>query len=469
MLPVDHEIQFPIYDRTGVLLLAEGSVVTRDFKTRLREREIVTVNVHHQDARTMIRRRDDAHTNDREAVEAAESVEPDAVDREFENEIAEIAYVTNAGPAFREDLRIHRCDGYSAELRAQLKTERTKSIDEISDLMSRILKDRSLSGESVMTTTGRYLEQMQADMSCVLASEFASEEGESIANHCLKMAVLAMSIATEMGLNKENVRRIGVTGLLHDWGMLKIPVDVRDPKRPPKTAELLEIQKHPIYSLDLLEKVQGLPSLVPMLSYQVHERLDGSGYPRRRQGQSIHLFSRILNVAHEFTALTNPTRYRPAFAPYHAMLLLLNPPKQRCHDPLIVRALLRTVSLFPIGSSVVLEDGREAKVIRGNPEHYTQPIVEIETAQEAHAVESDADAEKNKGSVEIVDLHADRLSVKRVIVQSHERTWLRGPHFLRRDPFATAMVKRQRIAKSQAASRNSIRPRLKSRILKPHS
>jgi len=142
-------------------------------------------------------------------------------------------------------------------------------------------------------------------------------------------------------------------------------------------VEFLEVQKHPIYTLDILEKVSGMPRLVPLIAYQVHECPNGSGYPRGRSGKRIHPFAALLHVADIYVALTTPKPYRPALMPYAAVECLLQMATAGSVDPMVVRTLVNTFSLFPIGSLVALSDGSVARVIRRNGNRYTSPIVQV--------------------------------------------------------------------------------------------
>jgi len=82
-------------------------------------------------------------------------------------------------------------------------------------------------------------------------------------------------------------------------------------------------------------------------------------------------------VADTFTALVTPRPHREALLPFHAMKILLNDVKNGVFDSNVVRALLDTVSVYPIGSFVELNDRRVAEVIRANPGQFTRPIVEL--------------------------------------------------------------------------------------------
>jgi hypothetical protein len=90
--------------------------------------------------------------------------------------------------------------------------------------------------------------------------------------------------------------------------------------------------------------------LVPLVSYQIHERINGSGYPRGRSEENIHPFARILYVADRYVSLTSLRPHRQPLTPYAAMETLLKSEEERGADPLVVRALLRVISLFPVVS-----------------------------------------------------------------------------------------------------------------------
>ena len=91
----------------------------------------------------------------------------------------------------------------------------------------------------------------------------------------------------------------------------------------------------------------------------------------------IHLFARILNVAHCYVSLTSSREDRPALMPYAAMEHMLRMTNEKTIDASAMRALLNLLSLFPVGSFVTLTNGSAARVIRRNGEHYTSPIVQI--------------------------------------------------------------------------------------------
>ena len=94
------------------------------------------------------------------------------------------------------------------------------------------------------------------------------------------------------------------------------------------------------------------------------------------KAERIHPLAKISAAAEAYVALVSPRPHRHAMLPYFAMKKMLEDVKAGLYDPTVIRALLHTVSLFPIGFFCELSDGRVAKVIRSNGPAYDQPIVE---------------------------------------------------------------------------------------------
>jgi HD-GYP domain-containing protein (c-di-GMP phosphodiesterase class II) len=109
----------------------------------------------------------------------------------------------------------------------------------------------------------------------------------------------------------------------------------------------------------------------------MHERTAGMGYPRQVPGSLIHPLAKIAGLADTYVALVSKRPYRPAMLPYLAMETILDLAKLGYFDRETVRLLLVTLSLYPLGSYVRLNDGRVAKVMRTGGEQYAQPVVQI--------------------------------------------------------------------------------------------
>jgi HD-GYP domain-containing protein (c-di-GMP phosphodiesterase class II) len=177
-------------------------------------------------------------------------------------------------------------------------------------------------------------------------------------------------------LDVQTLRELVIGCLVHDAGMLWLDRGLYDHAGEVGRSAYLEITKHPILVFDALRNAGDIPKRSAFIAYQMHERCDGSGYPRRRTKEQIHFLSRIAAVADSYVALVSLRAHRPAMMPYYAMEKMLRDANRGLFDALAVRSLLRTMSLFPIGSYAELSDGRIARVLRASDD-YCRPTVEI--------------------------------------------------------------------------------------------
>jgi HD-GYP domain-containing protein (c-di-GMP phosphodiesterase class II) len=139
--------------------------------------------------------------------------------------------------------------------------------------------------------------------------------------HSSNVADLACSVGRIMGFGAEARRRVYRAGLLHDIGKLGISNRILDKTGPLTPEERAEVERHPVYSLEILERVSAFQDFAePAVLH--HEKLDGSGYPWKRTAPHLEPAARILTVVDIFEALTADRPYRDGLTPAAALELL---------------------------------------------------------------------------------------------------------------------------------------------------
>lgn len=405
-LIVGRRINHPIYDANGVLLLAADSVVNSRFKQLLRDRKMPQVEIHNEDASSVSLGGLAADPMLAAANQGIFSTElTEKLDRLIESGSM---FVANTGPAVRDSMVMHGCKAYDPAQREKLFEQQQKFGESLDGMMRGALTGIPPSGAEITGMAASYLTQLTSDADSVISAAAEAGKDESLSQHCLQMSLLGMAIGTELNLDENNVRNIGLCGLVHDWGMVRVQNKIGKGRRQLSPLERMEMQKHPVFSLEMLEDVAGIPSIVPIVCYQVHEQPNGLGYPRQRTHKMIHLFARILNVAHSYVSLTTSREDRPALMPYAAMEYLLRLTNDKTIDQAPMRALLNLLSLFPIGSVVILTDGSAARVIRRNKDYYTSPIVQLIQTSDGKNVDP-LDPES------IIDLHESELEIDQAL------------------------------------------------------
>jgi len=131
------------------------------------------------------------------------------------------------------------------------------------------------------------------------------------AGHQRRVADLAISIAQELGLPENVVAGIRMAGLIHDIGQLAVPAEILGKPSKINDVEFQLVKTHPEVGYDILKNID-FPWPVADIVLQHHERMNGSGYPRKLKGPDIIIEARIINVADVVEAMASHRPYRPS-------------------------------------------------------------------------------------------------------------------------------------------------------------
>ena len=196
--------------------------------------------------------------------------------------------------------------------------------------------------------------------------------------HSVDVATMAMIIGKNYGLTKDEVREIGISGLLHDVGKSKVPNEVLN--KPAKLDEKeFEIMKnHSLLGYNILKENKKFPMSIMCGVLQHHEKMNGTGYPMGVTGDKIGKYARIIAVADVYDALVTERPYKKGFAKRDAIEMIMAMTQEL--DLKAMTSFLKSVILYPVDSIVKLSNGQYAKVVENNPLNALRPkVVEIET------------------------------------------------------------------------------------------
>ncbi len=175
----------------------------------------------------------------------------------------------------------------------------------------------------------------------VLAASIDARDAMT-AGHSENVALYALEISKELGLDRDIQYRVRVAALLHDYGKIAVPDSIL--KKPDRLTdqEYDMVKSHAMHTEKILQQIQFEGSLeqVPKIAGSHHERLDGSGYPKGLRGKDIPLEAQIIAVADVFEAITATRHYREPMPIAQAFHLLYDLSGIQ-FDPKIVNALYR--------------------------------------------------------------------------------------------------------------------------------
>lgn len=130
-----------------------------------------------------------------------------------------------------------------------------------------------------------------------------------LAGHSAMMVELASQVCGELHMGKDDCETVRIAASLSQIGKLFLPRELLTKNSPPTPEEQVLLMRAPEHAHVVLKDVDfSLP--VPQAVYEMYERPDGSGYPRKLAGDSIGLHARILAVLNAYCAMASPRSYR---------------------------------------------------------------------------------------------------------------------------------------------------------------
>ncbi|HXX46486.1 MAG TPA: diguanylate cyclase [Candidatus Acidoferrales bacterium] len=182
--------------------------------------------------------------------------------------------------------------------------------------------------------------------------------------HSQKVSAYAVMIAQALGLAQADVEEIRLAGLLHDIGKVGIPESILNKSGPLDASEWETMKTHTDLGARILEPLRPMLRIREMVRHH-HEFYDGSGYPRRLEGDQIPHGARVIAVADAYDTITSERTYKKARTPEDAFAEL-----ERCaanqFDPEIVRVFIETMRRAP---RPTVEAGVSVTIRSGDNEH----------------------------------------------------------------------------------------------------
>jgi len=201
------------------------------------------------------------------------------------------------------------------------------------------------------------------------------QEENQMVSHATRSTVIAIIIGNTLKLQNYRIIEIAVSALLHEVGMIKLPQENYTSKRTLTDQERKLLYAHPILGYNIL-KSYDFPLVICAAALEHHERENGTGYPQRKTGDKISLYAKIIAVACSYEAILSRRPHKDSKDSHTGIMeLLKNEGKQ--YDDTIVRALVYSMSIYPIGLYVLLSNDKKGQVVDVNPDNPRYPIVEI--------------------------------------------------------------------------------------------
>lgn len=194
--------------------------------------------------------------------------------------------------------------------------------------------------------------------------------------HCINVCSLSTVMALKLKMTKKQVKNIAMGAILHDIGLKYIQapyIDVGEDELSPKDE--LEYKKHTIYGYSSIQDENWISDISKEIILLHHENIDGTGFPFQHNGSKIKMEIRIVSVCDEFDSLISGIGNKQ-LKMYQA-IEYMKVHAEREYDGAIVKKLLESVAVYPVGMQVLTNENEVGEVIRQNKDVADRPVMKM--------------------------------------------------------------------------------------------
>lgn len=259
----------------------------------------------------------------------------------------------------------------SEEAREIAKRTYSQGVAVTKDVITGIRLGRATSVKRVKRAVQMIVDQVLNNETSLVGLTTIRDYDEYTFTHSVNVCIFAVALGKKLGFSKLQLYDLGMTALLHDVGKARVPIDILNKTTGLDDLEWKVMQGHPWQGALTLFGLRGydeIPYRSILVAYEHHMKQDLTGYPRNVRPRSIAIFSRIVSVADGFDAATTRRAYQTVpIEPDQVLREMWENPK-RGYDPVLVKALINLIGIYPVGTCVILDTFEVGVVAAPNPD-----------------------------------------------------------------------------------------------------
>jgi HD-GYP domain-containing protein (c-di-GMP phosphodiesterase class II) len=194
--------------------------------------------------------------------------------------------------------------------------------------------------------------------------------------HSVAVCALMVALSKQLKLDEGQTRAAGVAGLLHDLGKAAMPMEVLNKPGKLTDAEFSIIKSHPEEGYKMLLGGTGISEMTLDVCLHHHEKIDGSGYPKRLKGDEISLYAKMGAVCDVYDAITSNRPYKAGWDPAESLRKMAEWTNGH-FEPVVFQAFVKSLGIYPVGSLVKLNTGRLGIVVEQGEKSLLTPFVKV--------------------------------------------------------------------------------------------
>ena len=233
-----------------------------------------------------------------------------------------------------------------------------KSVNLVKEVTDSIKNQKMLNVRKAKRLMQNAVNVILQDETTLLGLATIKNYDEYTFNHSVNVAIFAIAIGQRIGIPKKHLSFLGMAGLFHDIGKVRIPKEIINKTEKLTPEEWAVIRSHPVIGAKTVMKMKEWGDLSTRMingAFEHHLKYDLTGYPRLTRRLRLSLFGRIITLADFYDALVRPRVYNRFPYVSEKILGIMLERSGKDFDPALVKVFINMLGIFPLGTLVLLD------------------------------------------------------------------------------------------------------------------
>ena len=292
--------------------------------------------------------------------------------------------LTEGGAQILVEAPIESEEGQADSERAKEAAKRTyaRSVAVTREVINSLRMGRTANVKRVKRAVQTIVDQVLNNESSLLGLTTLRDYDEYTFTHSVNVCIFSVALGRKLGLSKLQLYDLGMAALFHDVGKSRVPLEVLNKEGGLTEDEWRILQAHPWLGVLTLFGLRGygeIPYRGMIVAFEHHMKTDLTGYPKSIRPRSLSIFSKVIAVADGFDAATSRRIYQTVPIQPDQVLKEMWENPRRGYDPVVVKAFINLIGVYPVGTCVILDTYEVAVVHAANTDvsQVHRPMVRI--------------------------------------------------------------------------------------------
>ena len=285
------------------------------------------------------------------------------------------------------------------------------------EVINSVRLGRTANVKKVKRAVQGIVDQVLNNESSLLGLTTIRDYDEYTFTHSVNVCIFSVALGKKLGFSKLQLYDLGMAALFHDVGKSRVPLEVLNKEGGLTEEEWRIMQAHPWLGVLTLFGLRGygeIPYRGMVVAYEHHMKMDLTGYPKSLRTRQMSIFSKIVAVADGFDAATSRRVYQTVPIQPDQVLKEMWENPRRGFDPVVVKAFINLIGVYPVGTCVILDSYEVGLVHSANPDvtQIHRPVIRIVTSPDgallhpgtlADLAERDANGHYPRSIIKVTD------------------------------------------------------------------